>query len=253
MHYGCEPTFHNTGDDAGFGNRLGWLDCVWLQENMEVGMNGGMARAGARIIIASVVMIAGTLHVLPGRCQEPAPPGPATAPKTAPQTSATKPAAPPAAAPQEPIAPKIDPAKEAKIRKLLDVIGTRALMEQTVKSMAEMSQASLARALTKNESSERFIDLFYTKLQSKLNTDVFVGMIIPIYDKYLTTEDIDGLTQFYESPLGQRALKVLPQIVQEAQAAGFQWGQRMGQEAAQEVIAEHPELKDTLSPPPNKP
>ena len=120
-----------------------------------------------------------------------------------------------------------------------------------MKSMAEMSQASLARALTKNEGSERFIDLFYTKLQSKLNTDEFVGLIIPIYDKYLTTEDIDGLTQFYESPLGQRALKVLPQIVQEAQAAGFQWGQRMGQEAAQEVIAEHPELKDAITPSPS--
>ena len=214
-------------------------------------MMKAMSRVIARMTISVGFTIVGMISAAPGRCQEPAPPAPAAAPKAAPQTPATKPAAPPVATPQAPIAPKIDPAKETKIRQLLDVVGTRALMEQTVKSMAETSQASLARALMKNESSERFVELFYVKLQSKLNTDEFVSLIIPIYDKYLTTEDIDGLIQFYQSPLGKRALKVLPQIVQEAQAAGFQWGQRMGQEAAQEVIAEHPELKDAITPPPS--
>jgi hypothetical protein len=202
-------------------------------------MDGGIGRASARITIVVGVMIAGMLGALPARSQEPAPP----APKTAPQP----------AAPQIPVPPKIDPAKEASIRKLLDVIGIRASMEQTVKNMTDMSQASLARALPKNDNSQKFAEFFYQKLQAKLNTDDFVGLIIPIYEKYLTSEDIEGLIRFYESALGQRALKVLPQIVQEAQTAGFQWGQRVGQESAQEVIAEHPELKDALTPPPVKP
>jgi hypothetical protein len=209
-------------------------------------MTGGIARVSARITIAVGVMIAGMLSALPARSQEPAPPAPA--PQTSPQPPAPQPAAP-----QIPVPPKIDPAKDASIRKLLDVIGTRAMMEQTVKNMTDISQANLTRALPKNDSSQKFAELFYQKLQTKLKTDDFVSLIIPIYDKYLTSEDIDGLIRFYESELGQRALKVLPLIVQEAQTAGFQWGQRVGQEAAQEVIAEHPELKDALTPPPGKP
>ena len=65
MNYGCELTFLNTGDDAEFGNRLGWLDCGWLRERREVGMNGGMARAGGRMIFASAVMIVGMLSAMP--------------------------------------------------------------------------------------------------------------------------------------------------------------------------------------------
>lgn len=212
-------------------------------------MKNGMSRTKRRTVIAAVLMIAGCLCAPPMRSQQPAPPE--AAPKTPPKASPQK--APPAAESQKPILPKIDPGKEANIRKLLDVIGTRAAMDQTVKNMSEMGQASLERSLPKNDKSQKFVELFYLKLQSKLKTDEFVNLIIPIYDKYLTSEDIDGLIRFYQSPLGQRALNVLPQIIQEAQTAGYQWGQRMGQEAAQEVIAEHPELKDVAEPPAAKP
>ncbi|MGH9702873.1 MAG: DUF2059 domain-containing protein [Candidatus Acidiferrales bacterium] len=199
--------------------------------------------------MAAGLIMAGLICAPPMRSQEPAPPAPKPkSPSTVPPQQA-----PPAAEPQKPIPAKIDPMKEANIRQLLEVIGTRAAMDQTVRTMTQSGEANLERSLPKNENSRKFVELFYAKLQAKLKTDDFVNLIIPIYDKYLTSEDIDGLIHFYQSPLGQRALNVLPRIIQEAQTVGYQWGQRAGQEAAQEVIAEHPELKDVAEPPADKP
>jgi hypothetical protein len=66
-------------------------------------------------------------------------------------------------------------------------------------------------------------------------------------------DDILGLIKFYESPLGTKLVKEMPQVVQESQAAGVQ----MNQEAAITVLRgmepDYPFLKQMLPPDPNAP
>jgi len=150
------------------------------------------------------------------------------------------------AAPQQ----KVDPAKEADIRRLLEVTGAKKLTEQVVAVMMEQIKPSLQKAFPQNERGQKFVETFLQKFQTKFNVDRLVELAVPIYDKYLSAEDIKGLIQFYETPLGQRAVKAMPQISRESQAVGFQLGQRIAREVSREMEEEYPELKQRQQPGP---
>ncbi len=143
------------------------------------------------------------------------------------------------AAPQQ----KIDPAKEADIRRLLEVTGAKKLTEQSMSIIMEQIKPALQRQLPPTERAQAIMDAFLRKFQAKFNYQAISEEIIPVYDKYLSAEDIKGLIRFYESPLGQRAVQALPQIAQESQMAGYQLGQKIAREVLVELREEYPELK----------
>ena len=159
---------------------------------------------------------------------------------SAPATSQTRPTtALPAQSP-------IDPAKEADIRHLLDVTGARSLASQTMANMQNSIKPMMTNALPPGEYRAKLIDLFFTKFQAKVDTQHLVDLAVPIYDKYLSDDDIKGLTQFYQTPLGQKTLTVLPKLLAECQEAGRKWGSDVGRQSMLEVLAEHPELEKAM-------
>ncbi len=140
----------------------------------------------------------------------------------------------------------IDPAKEADIRHLLEVTGARSLASQTMANMENSIKPMMTNALPPGEYRAKLIDLFFTKFQAKLDTQHLVDLAVPIYDRYLSDDDIKGLTQFYQTPLGQKTLTVLPKLLGECQEAGRKWGSGVGRQAMLEVLAEHPELEKAM-------
>jgi hypothetical protein len=71
--------------------------------------------------------------------------------------------------------------------------------------------------------------------------------VIPIYDKHLSSEDLKELLAYYQSPFGQRMLKVLPEVAHESQQAGFKLGQQAAREAMEELKPEYPDFVPTGS------
>ncbi len=135
-------------------------------------------------------------------------------------TAQQKPAqATPAQAPAQAAGAKstagIAPAKEAAIRKLFEIQG-----------------------INNSFRPERF--------QSKLHVEQFVNLTVPIYDKYFTQDEIEGLTKFYQTPLGKKVITVLPQVLVESQTESMKLGEKYGREAMAEVLEEHPDLKKGL-------
>ena len=57
------------------------------------------------------------------------------------------------------------------------------------------------------------------QLKSVLKVDEIIEQLIPIYDRYYTEEDLKELVTFYKGPVGQKAISVTPQIMQEATQA----------------------------------
>jgi hypothetical protein len=141
---------------------------------------------------------------------------------------------------------KIEPAKEADIRKLLQVTGTAALLEQTMQTMEKNVKPMMTQALPAGEYREKLVDLFFDKFHAKLDLQKFLDLAVPIYDKYLSDEEIKGLIQFYQTPLGQKALKALPQLTEELGEAGRKMGETLGRESMMEVLAEHPEIEKAM-------
>lgn len=71
-------------------------------------------------------------------------------------------------------------------------------------------------------------------------------MAVVRYDEQFSDEDIKGLISFYGTPLGQKAVSVLPKLTIELQQDGQVLGQQVGRESMIEVLAEHPELAKAL-------
>jgi hypothetical protein len=166
------------------------------------------------------------------------------------QTPPGQTAPPPQAGPQTPPPQKVEPVKEADIRKLLDVSGSTKVGEDLIAGSIDQLKSSIVKSLGESEQTQKIVDSFLRRYKAKFTSEQLTALIIPIYDKYLSDEDVKSLIQFYESPLGQRTVKALPQIARESQLAGFDLSQRVVQQVVKEVQDEFPELKQK---PPDKP
>lgn len=136
----------------------------------------------------------------------------------------------------------IDSQKEAQIRELMEVTGAKDLGQQLLKAGLEQFRSSVEETQPNNPRAKQFMDAFTTKFQKHFDPKSLNDQLIPIYDKYLTAEDLRGLLEYYRSPLGQRMLKALPELSRESQATGFALGQKAAQETMEELKAEFPDF-----------
>jgi hypothetical protein len=142
--------------------------------------------------------------------------------------------------------PKISPEKETDIRKLLDLMDVAKLMSQTMDGMQSQIRPTLTASLPPGEYRNKLIDLFFERFRAKADPQQMVDMAVAIYDKHFTDNDIKGLIKFYETPLGKKTISALPEVTAELEQQGGEWGQKLGRESMQEVLAEHPDLADAL-------
>jgi len=109
------------------------------------------------------------------------------------QTSAT------AAATNAPAS--VSPQKRALIIQFFDASGSRASMQENLNKMfAQVSPEHAQEA---------------AKLRDKIKVDEIIDQLIPVYDSTFTAEDLQGLIDFYTSPLGKNLIQKLPGLMQE--------------------------------------
>ena len=162
----------------------------------------------------------------------------------------TTPTAPPPKAPvrkdMTPAPPAIDSTKEADIRRLMAVTKADSFVTQLMQSLGEGIRPVMSQSLPAGEYREKLIDLFIAKFKSKIDAKELINMAVPLYDKYFSDQEIKELIKFYETPVGQKAVSNLPQLTMEMQKQGRAWGERLGRQSMQEVLDEHPDLKEAL-------
>jgi hypothetical protein len=147
--------------------------------------------------------------------------------------------------PSEKTASKIDPANDADIRRLFEVGGTKAAMTEMMTRM-EKNLKVLANSFPAGEYRDQLIDLFLEKFHAKADPQAMLELAVPVYDKYLSDDEIEGLIQSYSTPLGQKALHTYPKLMSECFEAGSKWGEQIGRDAMMEVLSEHPQLQKAL-------
>jgi uncharacterized protein len=136
--------------------------------------------------------------------------------------------------------------KQADIRHLLQITSAGSLATQSMDQMEKTIRPMVTEALPPGDYREKLVNLFFEKFRSKRQPDELADLVVPIYNKYYSDEDIKGLIQLYQTPLGKKMLSTLPQVMAESQAAGTKWGQQIGRESMMEVLAEHPELQKAM-------
>ena len=162
------------------------------------------------------------------------------------QTAPAQTAAAPEQAASGNSAPSVDPAKEAAVRKMFEVMGMTKMMQQVLSGMSSNMKPMLMSSLPPGEYREKLADLFLQKFQSKLRVEQLMDLAVPIYAKYFSKEELEGLMRFYQTTLGQKTLSFLPQAMVEMQTESMKLGEKVGREAMVEVLDEHPDLKKAL-------
>ena len=109
-------------------------------------------------------------------------------------------------------------AKEKDVRKLLELTGSAQRAMQVMKQIISIYK----------ESNTNVPDKFWDEVEKEINPNELIEMMIPVYVKYYSEEDVKQLIAFYESPLGQKYISVSPQVTQDAMAVGYEWGQNLG-------------------------
>lgn len=140
----------------------------------------------------------------------------------------------------------VDPAKAAAIQQLLQVTGGTATITQAMDLMQQNLKGTLNQMLPPGEYRQQLVDLYFAKFRSEADPQYLLNLAAQVYDKYLSLEDIQGLIQFYSTPLGKKTLTVLPKLTAEVQTQSMQWGQDIGKKAMIEVLTEHPELAKAM-------
>jgi len=113
----------------------------------------------------------------------------------------------------------MDPAKKADIQKLLDLSGSGEMGIDAMNRMIGGFRKSMPNVPEE----------FWTSFMKEVSKDDLLNLVIPVYDKHLTHDEIKELIKFYESPIGKKLISVNPQIMKESMAAGEEWGRKIAE------------------------
>lgn len=136
-------------------------------------------------------------------------------------------------------ADNISPGKRADIEKLMKITGALKIAKQ----MSDAIVNNMTRAIkaSRPDVPDRMFDILTEEVNKIIEEQMvakggYLEMTILIYDKYFTHKDIKGLLSFYQTELGKKTIKALPQIMQESMKAGQLWGQALGPLIQERVI-----------------
>lgn len=112
----------------------------------------------------------------------------------------------------------------------------KALMVST--GMSDMAKQMAGQVINMQKQNNPDVPAeFWDKFMAEMNMDELMDLMVPIYDKYYTQEEIKGLTEFYQTELGKKTISVMPSLMQESMVAGQQWGMKLGQRVADQIQA----------------
>ena len=125
----------------------------------------------------------------------------------------------------------VAPEKRQRIERLLEVTG--ALNIAKMMSEAVTRQMTNAISQARPDIPAEAMDIVAQETNAVISDAMvakggFIDLIIPVYAKHFTNEELDGLIAFYESPVGAKTVRVMPQITREAMQIGEAWGQSLG-------------------------
>jgi hypothetical protein len=116
-----------------------------------------------------------------------------------------------------------DRASVASVKALMDKTGTSEMAEQAMNQMLPVIKRMIPSAS----------DEFWAEFMEEVKPEDLVTMIIPIYQRHFSQEDIDAVNAFYDTKAGKNFIRSQPLIMQESLIVGQAWSQAI----VQKVIA----------------
>ncbi len=118
--------------------------------------------------------------------------------------------------------------KQDDIRRLLAITGSAKLSEQMMRQMVDAMKPAMPGVP----------DSFWDKFLKEAKSEELVELMIPVYDKKFSREEIRKITEFYETPAGKKFVEKTPEIVAESMKIGQEWGRQLAQEIVEQAKKE---------------
>ncbi len=120
---------------------------------------------------------------------------------------------------------------EQRVIHLLDISGSKESFDVVLNQMID-----LQKEIYTDELSDEFFRTFREEVISMGREDLY-KLIIPIYVKHFTLEEIEGIIAFQESEIGKKMTEKMPIILNESMQKGAIWGEELGEKIADKILA----------------
>ena len=122
------------------------------------------------------------------------------------------------------------PSKE-EVLKFMEVLHIKAQLNQYFDGVAKQAKLGAEEGFKQkvpNPTPEQLakVDEFARNLFKGMPVDEMIDAMVPIYQKHLSKEDLDGILTFYASPIGQKLQREQPAMTQESMQVGGEIGRR---------------------------
>jgi hypothetical protein len=122
------------------------------------------------------------------------------------------------------------PSKD-EVLKFLEVLRIKSQLTQYFDGIAKQAklgaeQGFKSRVPNATPAQMAAVDKFADNLFKNMPVGEMVDAMVPIYQKHLTKEDIDGILAFYASPIGQKLQREQSAMMQEGMEVGAAIGRR---------------------------
>lgn len=117
--------------------------------------------------------------------------------------------------------PADTPATEADVQRYLDTVHAHEMMTQMLQAMAVPMHQMIHDEFAKNQANlppnfENQMTKLLDDMMTNMPWDEMMRAMMPAYEKHFTKGEMDALTAFYSSPLGQKILHELPAVSAES-------------------------------------
>src|SRR3984957_17152111 len=134
---------------------------------------------------------------------------------------------------------RVDPAKDADIRSLMELVGARRMAQDVAAKGAQQLRENLVATLPASQKGQQFVNAFVADYHKKFNNHDVPNQLAGIYDKHFTDEEIKGLLQFYNSPVGHKFAAEAPKIEAEIEAANQKVSTRVAADVLRDLPSEY--------------
>lgn len=125
---------------------------------------------------------------------------------------------------------------DAEIRELIEVSNMTKIADQIIDQIFTVYEKTIPSVPKE----------FWKQARIEMKADDFVEIIVPIYAKHYTREDIKGLIAFYKTPLGKKVIDKQGLIAQESMAAGMSYGQGISKKIISRILEKGYKLPPNL-------
>ncbi len=103
--------------------------------------------------------------------------------------------------------------KQEKINKFVAIVNSEENTNKSFDNMLQFMKQQSSQDLTQEQQDELYT--FMVAEMKIISNKAFTEFYPEVYDKYFSEKDIDEFLKFYQSPSGQKFLKVSPDIQNE--------------------------------------